>query len=335
MGTKPLLHIISHTDLDGVAAAALAWHANYGAERLLRVSLTGYGDVDNLILESLRANEEPLVLDLFCQWTQTVDEVDGVWEKERPPFLFDHHKSTFERYGNRKWAVIDTNWCGAMVYWKWLMEQEQKDEQRARIAAMKPLMDIANDRDLWLGQIPESRLWQGLVTMCGHWSILMRLVADPSPVLTPEEKACAEKFVARQEERFSKAKEKIVRTRDDLSFVFDGVLEFGDVSDFCGLVLDREPAPPLVVAVSSRRAGGDWAVSMRSRDGLAGRVMTLLKDGRKIRGGGHGDASALYFPRHYTEEQIRDSILAAIKAEKERAESPNVTLGDLFKELRA
>ena len=88
-----------------------------------------------------------------------------------------------------------------------------------------------------------------------------------------------------------------------------------------------------VAAVAARRLGGDWAVSMRSRDGLAGRVLALLKDGKKVRGGGHGDASALYFPRNYTQEQMRDSILAAIKVEKERSAAPKVTLGDLFKGL--
>ncbi|MCE5201131.1 MAG: phosphohydrolase [Synergistaceae bacterium] len=335
MGIKPLLHIISHTDLDGVTAAALAWHANRGTGRLLRVSLTGYGDVDNLILETLRAGEEPLVLDLFCQREQTVDEIDGIWDDDRQPFLFDHHKSTFERYGNRKWAVIDTNYCGAMVYWNWLMAQDFSNEHKARIAGMEPLMRIANDRDLWLGEMPESRLWQGLVTMCGHWGTLMRLVTDPSSELTPDERSGAEDFVAQQEERFSAAKEKIIRTGNELSFVCDGILEFGDVSDFCGLILDREPDPPLVAAVAAKRMGGDWAVSMRSRDGFAGRVMALLKDGKKVRGGGHGDASALYFPHHYSEEQIRNSVLAAIRVEKERAETPKVTLGDLFKGLQA
>ena len=64
-----------------------------------------------------------------------------------------------------------------------------------------------------------------------------------------------------------------------------------------------------------------------------GRVLALLKDGKKVRGGGHGDASALYFPRNYTQEQMRDSILAAIKVEKERSAAPKVTLGDLFKGL--
>ena len=111
------------------------------------------------------------------------------------------------------------------------------------------------------------------------------------------------------------------------------MLEYGDVSDFCGLILDRDDNPPEVAAVAARRLGGDWAVSMRSRDGLAGRVLALLKDGKKIRGGGHGDASALYFPRNYTQEQMRDSILAAIRVEKERNAAPKVTLGDLFKGL--
>ena len=118
-----------------------------------------------------------------------------------------------------------------------------------------------------------------------------------------------------------------------MAFVCDGVLEYGDVSDFCGLILDRDDNPPEVAAVAAKRFGGDWAVSMRSRDGLAGRVLALLKDGKKIRGGGHGDASALYFPRNYTQEQMRDSILAAIRVEKERNAAPKVTIGDLFKGL--
>ena len=329
---KPLLHIISHTDLDGVAAAALAWHVNHH-DRLVRISLTGYGDVDMLILETLAAGQEPLVLDLFCQREQTVDEIDKLWNDSRRPFLFDHHKSTFERYGNRKWAVIDTNYCGALVYWRWLRENA-KDERTQRILAeLEPTVKIANDRDLWLGQMPESRLWQALVTMCGQWGMLARLMDNPRAELSPAELAGAEEFTERQEARFALAKEHIWRSGNELAFVCDGVLEYGDVSDFCGLILDRDDNPPEVAAVAAKRFGGDWAVSMRSRDGLAGRVLALLKDGKKIRGGGHGDASALYFPRNYTQEQMRDSILAAIRVEKERNAAPKVTLGDLFKGL--
>ena len=328
---KPLLHIISHTDLDGVAAAALAWHVHH-KNRLVKVSLTGYGEVDALILETLAAGQEPLVLDLFCQREQTVDELDKAsFEK---PFLFDHHKSTFERYGNRKWAVIDTDFCGAHVYWNWLAQNAPDAQTKATLDALLPLVKIANDRDLWLGQIPESRLWQALVTMCGQWGMLARLIDDPAGVLRADEEAAAREFVDRQEARFEEAKSHLWRVGADLAFLADGILEFGDVSDFCGLILDREVDPPLVTAVAAKRFNGDWAVSMRSRDGLAGRVLALLKDGKKIRGGGHGDASALYFPRSYSQEEMRDSIMAAIRVEKERGKEAKVTLGDLFKGLK-
>lgn len=326
-----ILHIISHTDLDGVAAAALAWHYAQGRGKLVKVSLSGYGDVDELIINSLRAGEEPLVLDLFCQREQTIDEIDKTWDDSRPPFLFDHHKSTFERYANRKWARVDTGYCGALVYHRWLAQNDSSERGRAILARLEPLIRIANDRDLWLGELPDSRLWQGLLSLCGHWSAFARLAADPSAELTDVERRGVEEYVERQEARFQVAKESVVRTGNDLSFVRDGLLEYGDVSDFCGLILDRDPTPPLVAAVSAKRLGGDWAVSLRSRDGFAGRVMALLKDGKKVRGGGHGDASALYFPRSYTEEQIRESILAAIKVQKEREEVPAVTLGDIFK----
>jgi nanoRNase/pAp phosphatase (c-di-AMP/oligoRNAs hydrolase) len=139
--------------------------------------------------------------------------------------------------------------------------------------------------------------------------------------------------VDRQEARFEMAKTKISRTGDDLSFIGDGILEFGDVSDFCGSILDREPNPTKIAAVLAKRMGGDWALSLRSRDGLAGKIVALLKDGAKIRGGGHEDAAALYFPSSYSEVQIRETVLAAIRQERERSEATNVTLGDLFKGL--
>lgn len=328
-----ILHIISHTDLDGVAAAALAWHYAQAGGRLVKVSLSGYGEVDELILNTIHAGDEPLVLDLFCQREQTIDEIDKTWDDSRRPFLFDHHKSTFERYANRKWAKVDTGYCGALVYHRWLAENDASARGRGVLERLEPLVRIANDRDLWLGEMPDSRLWQGLLSLCGHWSAFARLTADPSAELTAAERRGAEEFVARQEARFEVAKGSVIRTGNDLSFVRDGLLEYGDVSDFCGLILDRDPTPPLVAAVSAKRLGGDWAVSLRSRDGFAGRVMALLKDGKKVRGGGHGDASALYFPRSYSEDQIRESILAAIKVQKEREEAPAVTLGDIFKGL--
>lgn len=331
MQRENLLQIISHTDLDGVVSAALAWHAGRSSGLPIKVSLMGYGEVDNAILEALDSGYKLIVLDLFCQRERTVEDIDRLFPEGASPFLFDHHKSTFDRYSNRKWAVVDTDCCAAMVYWKWLMGQELDVSTKKIVEYMEPIIKITNDRDLWLGEIPESRLWQGLVTLCGPWGVLMRLVSDPSAELTRGERDSAQNFVDRQEERFELAKSGILRTGDDLSFVGDGLLEFGDVSDFCGLILDRDPNPPKLAAVSAKRMGGDWALSLRSREGLAGKIVALLKDGKKIRGGGHGDAAALYFPYSYNEDQIRETLLAAIRQERERSEAPNVTLGDLFK----
>ena len=331
MQRENLLQIISHTDLDGVVSAALAWHAGRSSGLPIKVSLMGYGEVDNAILEALDSGYKLIVLDLFCQRERTVEDIDRLFPEGDSPFLFDHHKSTFDRYSNRKWAVVDTDCCAAMVYWKWLMGQELDVSTKKMVEYMEPIIKITNDRDLWLGEIPESRLWQGLVTLCGPWGVLMRLVSDPSAELTRGERDSAQNFVDRQEERFELAKSGILRTGDDLSFVGDGLLEFGDVSDFCGLILDRDPNPPKLAAVSAKRMGGDWALSLRSREGLAGKIVALLKDGKKIRGGGHGDAAALYFPYSYNEDQIRETLLAAIRQERERSEAPNVTLGDLFK----
>jgi hypothetical protein len=325
------LHIISHTDLDGVAAAVVAWTYGRPLSSPVRVSLTGYGEVDLLVLDSLSRGEPLVVLDLFCQRAQTVDEIDRSFPHGGPPFFFDHHQSTLDRYGNRPWVFADRESCAARVYYRWLMDNAAR-EDRLRLGPLEGIVEVANDRDLWLNRIPESRLWQALVTLCGPWAVLARLIEDPSPELSPEERSFSSAFVEEQEKRFKLALDKALRSGEDLLFVGPGALEFGDVSDFCGLVLDRMESPPRLAAVLSRRPAGDWNVSMRSREGFAGRVAGLLKDGRKVRGGGHDDSAALYFPPHYRPEEIRDSLVSAVRSAVESDAPSGLSLGDLLKQ---
>ena len=340
-----LLHIISHTDLDGVAAAALAHRSRYDVSEAaipIRVSLTGYGEVDNLILETLKGRDEPLVLDLSPQFQATVDEVDKIVFEQ--PFLFDHHESTYQHYANRPWIRVDTGCCGAMVYWNWLHAGNADERTLARVEPLREIVRVANDRDLWLNEDPDGRLWGAMVTLCGEWGTLARLIANPDAAFSRAEREAVVGFVERQEERFKRAADSLIRDRipgfdgsGDLAFLGDGKLEFGDTSDFCGMILDRPADPakaPAMVALAYKKSAGGWAVSLRSRSGLAGRVVSLLKDGRKIRGGGHGDAAALYFPHSYSEDGIRESILAALAANGERSSGAGVTLGDLFGQLK-
>ena len=329
MISRPVTHIISHTDLDGVTAAAVAWHAHYPEGRPIKVTLAGYGEVDDLMVESVQEGYRVVVLDLFCQRQKTVDFIDGAFKEGDEPILFDHHKSTMERYGNRPWLVIDTSACAAKVYYRWAMGHLPQEKAR-RIAQLADIVEIANDRDLWLGERAESRLWQALISLTDPWSVLLRLISTPDGALSEGEKEAALAFVRDQEERFSRAMEKVRRFRNDLVLVGPDMLKFGDVSDFCGLVLDRTPDPPKLVAVANKKATGEWAVSLRSRDGLAGELVGILRDGKKVRGGGHGDAAALYFPPHYSTDQIGETLLSGLKAVAERGRSMGVTLGDML-----
>ncbi|MDR1515261.1 MAG: phosphohydrolase [Synergistaceae bacterium] len=337
-----LFHIISHTDLDGVTAAALAWRAFYHRGAPIRLSLTGYGEVDNLIMESIKSGCGMVVLDLSPQFQATVDEIDRTFPSGSAPFLFDHHKSTFEKYANRPWIVADTAYCGAMVYWNWLFAGNADSETLRRIEPLRDIVRIANDRDLWINEDPDGRLWQAMITLCGEWGAFARLISNPCAVFTESERAAVTGFVSRQEERFKRAKEHLSKdcagNRGGFLFLGDGFLEFGDTSDFCGMLLDSpdrgdrgDEKPPVLVALAYKKTGGGWAVSLRSRNGLAGKVVSLLKDGRKIRGGGHGDAAALYFPNNYSEGGIKESVSAALRAESESASGMGVTLGDLIK----
>lgn len=281
-----------------------------------------------------------VVLDLSPQFQTTVDEIDRGFVAGDAPFLFDHHQTTFEKLSGRGWLVADVSCCGAMVYWNWLHDGNADRETLARIAPLREIVRIANDRDLWINEDPNGRLWQAMVTLCGEWSAFARLVANPDAAFTAPERNAVTVFVERQERRFESAKEHLLRerigdgTKGEFAFLGDGFLEFGDTSDFCGMLLDRpaDRQKPLdLVALAYRKQGGGWAVSLRSRNGLSGKVVGLLKDGRKIRGGGHGDAAALYFPASYDESGIRKSLGAALSAERENAAGLGVTLGDLLK----
>ncbi|HBG14541.1 MAG TPA: phosphohydrolase, partial [Synergistaceae bacterium] len=154
----------------------------------------GYGEVDLLVLDSLSRGEPLVVLDLFCQRAQTVDEIDRSFPHGGPPFFFDHHQSTLDRYGNRPWVFADRESCAARVYYRWLMDNAAR-EDRLRLDPLEGIVEVANDRDLWLNRIPESRLWQALVTLCGPWAVLARLIEDPSPELSPEERSFSSAFV--------------------------------------------------------------------------------------------------------------------------------------------
>jgi len=330
--SKAGMHIISHTDLDGVVAAAVAWRFHRSLNSPLRVSLAGYGDVDLLVMDSISRGESFLTLDLFCQRDQTVDEIDRIFHPGEDPLFFDHHQTTIDRHGNRPWVFASTEFCAAKVYFNWLAANASRNGGVESISGLRDMVDVANDRDLWINRIPESRLWQSLVTLCGPWPVLMRLAEDPSPVLSVPERSFASAFVSEQEERFQRALKVAVRSGEDLLFVEPGTLEFGDVSDFCGLVLDRMDSPPMVAAVLNRRPAGDWNVSLRSREGFAGRVVGLLRDGKKVRGGGHDDAAALYFPPHFKPGDIRDSLVSAVRTALESDIPTGLSFGDILKD---
>jgi hypothetical protein len=332
-----LTNIISHTDLDGVVAAAVGWYANSAAGDPIRVSLTGYNEVDNLILEGLRKNDRVIALDLSPQFQNTVDEIDRIFTGGEP-FLFDHHQSAYDKIGQRAWAVVDVKRCGAAAYWDWLMMHGSEAAKR-RAVLLEDMVEIANDRDLWINENPDGRLWQAMVTACGEWGALARLISNPSAVFTVQERALVERFTAAQEDRFKRARDRMVlrglgNGAGKMAFLGDGCLEFGDTSDFCGSILDRPDDPgdvPAIVVLAFRRPSGAWAVSLRSRDGLSGKAVSLLKDGRSIRGGGHDDAAALYFPASYNEKSIMESIQSALATSRESARGMGVTLGDLLK----
>ena len=332
-----LINVISHTDLDGVVAAAVAWYANQ-AWSPVKVSLTGHGEVDNLVLEGLRKGDRVITLDLYPQFQNTIDEIDKI-VPEGESILFDHHQSSLDKIGRRTWAIVDTSRCAASVYWHWLMDSADA-ATRARVEVLRDIVTVANDRDLWINKNPDGRLWQAMVTLCGEHGMLLRLISNPSALMTGPERELAVRFTAAQEERFKRARDEMKLSRisgqeaKELAFLGDGHLEFGDASDFCGSILDdpkEKVGAVAIVALAFKRPSRTWAVSLRSRNGLAGSVTSLLKDGRTIRGGGHDDAAALYFPASYDEKSIRESILAALATKVESSTDIGVTLGSLLK----
>ncbi|HBG14540.1 MAG TPA: phosphohydrolase, partial [Synergistaceae bacterium] len=52
----------------------------------------------------------------------------------------------------------------------------------------------------------------------------------------------------------------------------------------------------------------------------------------KVRGGGHDDSAALYFPPHYRPEEIRDSLVSAVRSAVESDAPSGLSLGDLLKQ---
>ncbi|MCK7476160.1 MAG: hypothetical protein M0C28_00110 [Candidatus Moduliflexus flocculans] len=143
----------------------------------------------------------------------------------------------------------------------------------------------------------------------------------------------AERFVKAQEERFSRALERVLRIKDEMVFVPPDLLEFGDVSDF-----SRPRAGP--DGQPSRPRGGPRAAARRRLGrfhaelaaGLAGRITGLLKDGRKVRGGATAMPRPSISRPTTTPTRSGRSLLSALRTAREADRPVGLSLGDLLKE---
>jgi hypothetical protein len=150
-GYATILHIVSHTDMDGVTAAAVAWHAHYPENAPLRVSLSGYGEVDELMLETLRGNARLLVLDLFCQRRETVDEVD-TFSRGRRTVALRPSQNNGGAFRKQKMDGHRHECLRGQSVLRLDSEKGHSTASRRRLDSLADLVDIANDRDLWLGK---------------------------------------------------------------------------------------------------------------------------------------------------------------------------------------
>lgn len=129
--------VIHHNDMDGKAAAAVAWYfSEKHSRKEIRYIPVGYNDpipeIEGKTIAILDLSLlPPLIMDL---------------ESRNKVIIIDHHKTSL-KYKSLENYIIDIEFCGAYLAWKYFFPQK----------SVPDIIQYVNDHDLWKFLMPSSK----------------------------------------------------------------------------------------------------------------------------------------------------------------------------------
>jgi oligoribonuclease NrnB/cAMP/cGMP phosphodiesterase (DHH superfamily) len=308
--------IISHVDLDGIGAAAVA-------EALLRsrgispaVTFSDIKSAGEKALDAAEMGIRPFILDLHVE-KNALDAIleagkksgifDGAWDI---PLVVDHHRESMA-YENEPWAVVSTDYSAALLAAKWAEEQGglvPSDE-------LRELARLADDYDMWRHTDPACRRLNAVVTVLqpdGAFRWLQeRGWAYEHPMV--------ERYLDRQRTRLDLARSGARMHRDPGGTATLCVVSpserigASDVNELADVLL-RE-GNDCVVYIYPHAEKGPLRMSIRSRNGEAAKLVARMAP-YGVKGGGHENACGASgnYKLSTVDDLIKNAIVPAFNA---------------------
>lgn len=170
------LHLLTHTDLDGIGCAVLVGGSAEGPAAIEPVENGAIdGRVRALLQEAGPGALRVLVTDHGVS-EQTAELVDEFVGGGGTFTLLDHHRSSRHLDG-RTWAIVDERHSATALLFQHLGRPERYGT----------FVRLVEDHDLWRHDDPRSARLAGLLGLLGHERFVARFSTDPSVEFREEE----------------------------------------------------------------------------------------------------------------------------------------------------
>jgi oligoribonuclease NrnB/cAMP/cGMP phosphodiesterase (DHH superfamily) len=194
-------------------------------------------------------------------------------------YLFDHHKSAIP-LAEFDWCEVDkeNNRCGSLMFYDWLA----KDKNFLwHIEIYKELVKLADDRDRWIKQYPESDTLSLLHNVLGQKIFIERFERNPGVRLTDKEQYIITLEESKKNEYIEEKKKKVTVVQKNING-HDVRIAFLVASKFQSDLGNSIVADPKIDADIAVMIGP--AISLRSRQSCPIDLSVVAKS---LGGGGH------------------------------------------------
>jgi oligoribonuclease NrnB/cAMP/cGMP phosphodiesterase (DHH superfamily) len=289
-----MIYQFTHSDLDGVGCAVLTNVAFPEEDNTVNVRYVSYHNIEmelNRFVEEHEEDEEhfTLLITDICPEEPVAEMLDNFNKStdQCKLHLFDHHKT--QAWVNKyPWARHDTNQCGTLLYYDWLVETNKLNHQKSLEAGQfSQLVDVY---DRWLLDDPKraaSEDMNRLLYFLGFDRFVSLFSYDPKAYARDEYQNIMQQLARNQASHVKK----IV----DNQCVGDFVRKDRAGNKYCMLVAEKDESQ-ICHAALDRFEEIDYAVFVNPVYNKVG--MRSRKDGvdvsaiaKKCGGGGHPAAS--------------------------------------------
>ena len=197
MAPRRTVQIVSHgpSCLDGVMAAAAV--ARYYAGDRVIPTLSGNSDTDRTIQGlGLRARDgidEIWITDLSWTAVETGAHLTSLVDRGARVYWIDHHRTAVSRADAPEFKVpftgkvLSEQYSAARLTFNYLLKTDTKQlaaRQKAAFESFFPFVEIADDHDRWVHQIPQSPDWALAVQTLGGIASYREIMKLEEPAMT-------------------------------------------------------------------------------------------------------------------------------------------------------